>query len=600
MKFKYIILTLLGISAAFTACDDMLDVTPKNIITDEQIFNTESGITAYFATLYANLPIEDFRFGKGGFDQGGLQFTLANVSGEAMACATNDLASFGDGTWWGAWDYGRVRRVNSFLQTMPQYRQKYTDAQYNAWMGEAHFIRAYYYFAMVKRYGGVPILINPQDWNGDIEALSIPRNTEKECYDFIAGDLDSAAIYMSKGPGVLSDPTRAGEYAAYALKSRAMLYAGSIARYGHVDLDGVVGIDASLAGHYFGLAYEAAKKIIDSEKYSLYRKNDDKAKNFAELFLAENSPENILIKQYQLKVNAHGWDVYTVPFQFRGNGFSASYNPPLEFVNLFERKDGSPAGFEERAKGVRFDDPGDLFVNMDARFAGSIIYPNTVFRGEKATFQKGLIKEDGSKLESAVSDTMKYTAQSGKVYYVVGESGVGRYSGNMTGFIVRKYLNENMPEDEVKEGYSTQHWIDLRLAEIYLNGAEAAAEMTNQEYKTNALKWMNDLRDRAGLKAWAVADLTIANVRHERRIELAFENHAYWDLRRWREADKMFESKRFTGFYPYLDVRDDKYVFETGFANSYYYTFEPKMYYERIPEDERGKNKKLVQNPYYN
>jgi hypothetical protein len=593
----------LSVLILFDSCDDMLDVTPKNVITDEQIFGSESGIRAYFATLYSNLPVEDFRFGKSGFDKNGNQTYLANVSGEAMANANNDVSSLGDGTWWGAWDYGRVRRVNYFLQTLPKYKANYSEDQFNAWMGEACFIRAYYYFAMVKRYGGVPVLKEPQEWTGDVEVLKASRDTEKDCYDFIAGDLDLAAEYMKKGAAILNDSkysARANEYVAYALKSRAMLYAGSIARYGRVDLDGVVGIESSFADHYFELAFLAAKKIVDSEKYFLYRKNTDKEKNFSELFLAENSPENILIKDYQLKLNAHSWDIYCIPYQYRGEGYASSLNPPLEFANLFERKDGSPANFDQLATGTKFDDPADLFKDMDARFGGSIIYPNAVFKGTNASIQKGLIRENGSKLESAVNDTIKYVSESGKTYYVVGKSGVGKFSGNMTGFIAKKYLNESMPQSEIKENYSTQHWIEFRLAEIYLNAAEAAVETGRQEYKSEALVWMNDLRDRAGLKTWDLTAMTVDNIRHERRVELAFESHAYWDLRRWRLADKMFEAKRFFGFYPYLDVRDDKYVFDTGFANGYYYTFDPKMYYERIPESERSKNNKLVQNPLYN
>lgn len=587
----------------FSACDDMLDVTPKNVINDEQIFGSESGIRAYFATLYSNLPMEDFRFGKNGFDKDGNQTYLANVSGEAMANATNDVSSFGDGTWWGAWDYGRVRRVNYFLQTLPKYQSKYSEDQINAWLGEAYFIRAYYYFGMVKRYGGVPIIKEPQEWTGDVEILKVPRDTEKACYDFIAGDLDLAVEYMHKGATILQDSKysgRANEYVANSLKSRAMLYAGSIARYGKVNLDGVVGIEANLADHYFELAYTAAKDVIDSQKYSLYRKNTNKEKNFAELFLAEDSPENILVRSYQLKVNAHSWDIYCVPYQYRGAGYASSLNPPLEFVELFERKDGTSANFEQLASGARFNSPAELFADMDARFAGSIVYPNATFKNETVSIQKGLIKENGSKLEGAVSDTVKYISQSGKTYYVVGKSGVAKFSGNMTGFVAKKYLNESMSQSEVKENYSTQHWIEFRLAEMYLNAAEAAAELSNAEYKSKALVWMNDLRGRADLKDWGIADLTIDKVRHERRIELAFESHAYWDLRRWRQSDKMFESKRFYGFYPYLDVRDDKYVFEKGFVNSYYYTFDTKMYYERIPETERAKNGKLVQNPYYN
>ena len=587
MRINKILVSALVMALSFYSCD-YLDVPPINIIQDDAIFNSESGITSYMTTLYYDLPIEDFRYTQQGFNVSGKgQGRLPNVSGEAMCSSSDDISTIGDGTWWGCWDYGKIRRVNYFLKNFPAYKSNFQNTVLaDAWMGEAHFIRAYCYFAMVKRYGGVPILREPQEYVGDIESLKVPRDTEKACYDFIAEDLDEAFRLLPDNEEILGKG-RATKYAALALKSRAMLYAGSIARYGTVDLNGLVGIDKALANDYFELAYKAVKELEKSKRFSLYRKNSDKEKNFAELFLAEDSPENIFCKYFQRNVNAHGWDVYFVPYQYRGNGFSSNMNPTLEFVEMFEHKDGTPANFAERAKDTYFDDPSELFQNMDARFGGSIIYPNAIFKGEPCSIQKGLIIEDGSKKENA-----------GQVYHIVGKSGSGNYSGNMTGFFMRKYLNENMPQSEVIENYSEQHWIEFRYAEALLNGAEAAVEMG--QHLDDALLWINDIRSRADIKQLSLSDLIVDKVRHERRIELAFENHTYWDLRRWRIADKEIETKQYTGLCPYFDINKQKYIFEEVAANKYYYTFDVKMYYERIPDGEIAKNEKLKQNPYYN
>ena len=593
------IVSALVMALSFYSCD-YLDVPPINIIQDDAIFNSESGITSYMTTLYYDLPIEDFRYTQQGFNVSGKgQGRLPNVSGEAMCSSSDDISTIGDGTWWGCWDYGKIRRVNYFLKNFPAYKSNFQNTVLaDAWMGEAHFIRAYCYFAMVKRYGGVPILREPQEYVGDIESLKVPRDTEKACYDFIAEDLDEAFRLLPDNEEILGKG-RATKYAALALKSRAMLYAGSIARYGTVDLNGLVGIDKALANDYFELAYKAVKELEKSKRFSLYRKNSDKEKNFAELFLAEDSPENIFCKYFQRNVNAHGWDVYFVPYQYRGNGFSSNMNPTLEFVEMFEHKDGTPANFAERAKDTYFDDPSELFQNMDARFGGSIIYPNAIFKGEPCSIQKGLIIEDGSKKENATNyEEAVYTANDGQVYHIVGKSGSGNYSGNMTGFFMRKYLNENMPQSEVIENYSEQHWIEFRYAEALLNGAEAAVEMG--QHLDDALLWINDIRSRANIKQLSLSDLTVDKVRHERRIELAFENHTYWDLRRWRIADKEIETKQYTGLCPYFDINKQKYIFEEVAANKYYYTFDVKMYYERIPDGEIAKNEKLKQNPYYN
>ena len=599
MRINKILVSALVMALSFYSCD-YLDVPPINIIQDDAIFNSESGITSYMTTLYYDLPIEDFRYTQQGFNVSGKgQGRLPNVSGEAMCSSSDDISTIGDGTWWGCWDYGKIRRVNYFLKNFPAYKSNFQNTVLaDAWMGEAHFIRAYCYFAMVKRYGGVPILREPQEYVGDIESLKVPRDTEKACYDFIAEDLDEAFRLLPDNEEILGKG-RATKYAALALKSRAMLYAGSIARYGTVDLNGLVGIDKALANDYFELAYKAVKELEKSKKFSLYRKNSDKEKNFAELFLAEDSPENIFCKYFQRNVNAHGWDVYFVPYQYRGNGFSSNMNPTLEFVEMFEHKDGTPANFAERAKDTYFDDPSELFQNMDARFGGSIIYPNAIFKGEPCSIQKGLIIEDGSKKENATNyEEAVYTANDGQVYHILGKSGSGNYSGNMTGFFMRKYLNENMPQSEVIENYSEQHWIEFRYAEALLNGAEAAVEMG--QHLDDALLWINDIRSRADIKQLSLSDLTVDKVRHERRIELAFENHTYWDLRRWRIADKEIETKQYTGLCPYFDINKQKYIFEEVAANKYYYTFDVKMYYERIPDGEIAKNEKLKQNPYYN
>ena len=111
---------------------------------------------------------------------------------------------------------------------------------------------------------------------------------------------------------------------------------------------------------------------------------------------------------------------------------------------------------------------------------------------------------------------------------------------------MRKYLNENMPQSEVIENYSEQHWIEFRYAEALLNGAEAAVEMG--QHLDDALLWINDIRSRADIKQLSLSDLTVDKVRHERRIELAFENHTYWDLRRWRIADARNRDQAVYGF----------------------------------------------------
>ena len=619
-KWINIIVTAAVLFSTSGCMDSFSDIKSNNKILPKDVWNDPAAITGILANMYNSMIIEDFSYFYG--DYSWRSMDLSAMSDECTAGFQKEPAfdqynavfeypdeflgnyiyiqgdQGGEGNVRSVYpeSYRLIRNCNDFLE-------KIIDAPMNedekkTTIGEVKFLRAWVYFTLVKRYGGVPILREPQEYVGDIESLKVPRDTEKACYDFIAEDLDEAFRLLPDNEEILGKG-RATKYAALALKSRAMLYAGSIARYGTVDLNGLVGIDKALANDYFELAYKAVKELEKSKRFSLYRKNSDKEKNFAELFLAEDSPENIFCKYFQRNVNAHGWDVYFVPYQYRGNGFSSNMNPTLEFVEMFEHKDGTPANFAERAKNTYFDDPSELFQNMDARFGGSIIYPNAIFKGEPCSIQKGLIIEDGSKKENATNyEEAVYTANDGQVYHIVGKSGSGNYSGNMTGFFMRKYLNENMPQSEVIENYSEQHWIEFRYAEALLNGAEAAVEMG--QHLDDALLWINDIRSRADIKQLSLSDLTVDKVRHERRIELAFENHTYWDLRRWRIADKEIETKQYTGLCPYFDINKQKYIFEEVAANKYYYTFDVKMYYERIPDGEIAKNEKLKQNPYYN
>ena len=115
---------------------------------------------------------------------------------------------------------------------------------------------------------------------------------------------------------------------------------------------------------------------------------------------------------------------------------------------------------------------------MDARFWGTIIYPNAVFKNEKCDIQGGIIKRDGTEINTVGQnwESSTYTDIDGKVYHVTGKSGIAKYSGNGTGFYVRKYLDESLPKEELKENYCEHHWIDMRYAEVLLNGVEAAVE----------------------------------------------------------------------------------------------------------------------------
>jgi len=165
-----------------------------------------------------------------------------------------------------------------------------------------------------------------------------------------------------------------------------------------------------------------------------------------------------------------------------------------------------------------------------------------------------------------------------------------------TGFYVRKYVDYNKPQATVDLNRSEQPWIDFRYGEILLNRAEAAIELGNT---SDALSCINQIRDRAGAPLYGSIDLD--KVRKERRMELAFENQYYWDLKRWRTADGVLDRAHFKGLMPYYVFNENKFIFlaEPELYNREY-TFQKQFYYEGIPQGEIGKNPNLLpNNPNY-
>ncbi|MDQ6481093.1 RagB/SusD family nutrient uptake outer membrane protein [Dyadobacter sp. LHD-138] len=589
MKTKLLhILSALLFGTLMNSCNDKrLDIKPLDILSNEQVFQSEAAITAYMASLYTAMPMEDFNFG--GFasntDEAGIGMTLANsVRG-------------GTSTQW--WGYGNVRNVNNLLENLPA--AKIGETLKKTLTGEAKFIRAYYYLAMVKRYGGIPIIKEVQNYTGDnISELQVSRNTEKEVYDFIAGDLDEAASLLPE----TNAKGRVGKYAALALKSRAMLYAASSAKYGHVLLNGVLGIPAADAPKYWQVSMDAARAVIASNKYVLYDKVPNKQTNFEQLFLDRDNPESILSRFFSYPDKTHNYDRNVIPFGIRGpDGYGSGTGPTLELVEQYEYTDGSPGiikiGTPENP--VYYTNPTDLFKDFDPRMRATVIVPFDEWKGSVIDVQAG-IYDQGKKWESG-DYTALYNLATHKpdnangTLHIVGLSGFGTVGSekSASGFYVKKYMDPSLERSRVRTLGSSQPWVELRYAEVLLNYAEAAMELGNV---AEARDKVNLIRARAGIVTLKDADVTIEKVRHERLVELAFENHRWWDYRRWRLSDKLFNNTKPTALKPYYDVDKKAYRFERSVSISYK-TFGVEVYYERIDPAELAKNPKLVQNPNY-
>lgn len=589
----YIALLLLFVTSA---CNK-LNIAPVNILKDEDVFSTDAGVGAYMVPIYANLPIEDFRYNfSDGFNAFPPFPALGLFTAEFLQIDYVFRGSIESGSF-GYWPYGDIRKINYFLDALPKNSSNFSEAQVNAYLGEAHFLRAYYYFDLVKRYGGVPIVKIPQDpFKSTTEELRVPRSSEEDVYKFIEEELNLAIQLMPDINGDAATTGRANRNVALALKSRAMLYAGSIAKYGNIQLNGLLGIPSAQAQSYFQKSYDAAVQL--EGKYSLYRGNADKYQNYVNLFLDRNSSENIFIKDYQYPEKTHSWDALNIPKQFV-SGYGSFINPTLDYVELY----GTLKVNDDNGNPIRFTQRTDLFKDAEPRLRASVIFPGDTFRGDVIDVQRGIYPTYKNGDDAANAAVLK-TAGSIDVLYngkrVVGLSGMGIGGSTGTGFYVRKYLNPNLSQSDLNLWRSDQAWIDMRYAEVLLNKAEAGVELGTSEAAGKALEAMNDIRDRAGAPLLSAGQLNINAVRTERRKELAFENHSWWDNRRWRVADKEFNNRIYKILYPYYVFDENKYIFKKDDdITKSRFTFQVKFYYEPIPGDQINRNPLIVQNPLY-
>ncbi|WP_316934398.1 RagB/SusD family nutrient uptake outer membrane protein [Hymenobacter sp. AT01-02] len=292
---------LLGLT---TSCQkDFLERTPPNIILDAQLWNDPGLITGLLANYYDRIPTHTTTYLGADFNANPRRRTgwpdFAAYD-EAMWSGNgngpNDLFSF-DAFRWENWNYGLIRDINLALEGLDQYSNALTSAQKEQFKAEFRFLRAYTYFELGKRYGGVPLVTSQlvYNFNGDTTPLQVARSKETELYDFVASELDAIKGTL----GNAGSATRANRYTAMALKCRAMLYAASIAKYNAQSglniqtSGGEVGIPANLANAYYQKSLDAAKEVL-AGPYSLYRANPNLGENFYEALTKKTANAEII------------------------------------------------------------------------------------------------------------------------------------------------------------------------------------------------------------------------------------------------------------------------------------------------------------------
>lgn len=587
INIKNILITvaLFGILAG---CDDSLislDKQPKDLISANLIFKDKSLVEANLAQIYeATL----FRYG----DYAPGQAPPSWIMDEGMGAVARGFA------YWQApssfplevideegagpldyWPYGNIREANTFIEGMKQsgFEQEYIDKK----IAEARYLRAHEYWQMVKRYGGVPIITEPQDPDAPIEELNVPRDSEQAVYDFIATEMDVIAGMLRED----EEPGRVDKYTALALKSRAMLYAGSIGEFGEVQTvgSGENQLQLGIPNHdkYWQASYNASLEIINSGEFSLYNKiPGDPAENFEQLFIDEgNNPERIFVEVADPALNkGHSWSRLAIPYEFRVE-WGSNFCPFLNIIEEFEYADGTP-GTIDRAKinSEELFDIDEVFRNRDPRFLATFFFPESQFQGGAALFHRRTVMNGETLTTGTVGDNWPAQAP--------------RRNWKNTGFLVRKYVDEG--EIGPTANSSDEDFVVFRYGEILLNFAEAAFYLG----KTGeALDKINMIRERAGMPE--LTSITEEAIRHERTVELVFEDHRYWDLRRWRIAHEFLDGLRGKGLeYTYhYDV--DQYDFHLKVAEAGTRTFQQRHYYLPLGVDRIADNPNFIENPGY-
>ncbi len=498
MIMKKTIIALALFAGMFASCKKVLDIEDINNYNPDQVWNDENLANAYIANLYSLF--------------GNWSASADRTSEEVIGIAfPKDYITITNGNY-KLWDYERVRLINQALVDVSN--GKLSKTAKDGITGQALFLRAFLYFNMVRYHGGVPYVKVPQD--KDADDLYVPRNSTAECFDFIIQDLDQA-ISLLPDHILASSPDYGRIDAAFALafKAKVLLYKASPQFHSSNPWN-----NADWAA-----AYTANKKAYDDLKTLGYRLVDD----YSNIALVEKGPETVfaVINQYPSKTAA--WDNGVRPgSESRG---PASAVPSWEMVKMFPMKDGK-----------RYNDASSPYYKTDEQFLQSY-WENRDPRFEKSVVWSGkpypVSGKVGKRLYTSLGIADVQDDFGTNPDAKTNSTNLDRYSG----FFILKNSLLRLTQAQVLQ-YDVD-FVYMRFAEVMLNYAETANETGKL---AEALDILKQLRQRAGIEPGADGNYGIVAadraamreaILYERAIELCFEGHRFWDLRRLRMLDRL-------------------------------------------------------------
>lgn len=602
--------------------DDFLNTKPLDRISSDATWADGPLSEAFVFNVYSYL-------GYGGFEEQ----ALAAYTDEAMFThAGRNINTFTEGAespgalaWlsstyeWGTM-YLAIRQANIAIENLP--KATFTDtALRDRLLGEAYFLRAYYYHQLVRYYGGVPLIAKAYGLNED---YSVVRNTYEECVNFIVADLEQAITLLDGKPDT---PGRASKLSAMALKARQLVYAASdlhdastaqaksptLAGYSDIALVAYTGGDRTAR---WRAAQEAAKAVLDAgagykldlagpvtaeEGQSNYNsiamggksKVGDAAAATELIFQRTHTP------QYTQETN---WPLGGIHYGINNgpNGYHnwAGNTPIQQLVDDYEMMDGSKFDWNNPAH------KADPYTGRDPRFYATVLYDGAPWKPRPSDvaaldpvnqIQTGYYDDGNGNLINGI-DTRK--------------SSIEDWNGTRTHYYTRKFIDPDPALPDNQSNAQVIPWPFIRYTEMALIYAEASHELGEED---KAREWINKIRFRAGMPAINDSgDALRDRIRNERRVELAYEEHRYHDGRRWMIGDQLgriIQAINVTaalkpGATPHVPYRHDKAVYDYTYTvydnnDNETRTWNDKMYYRPISRDEINRNDKLKQNPGY-
>lgn len=469
----------ISVALLFASCGDTLDITPNDSYSDATVWQDQNLIKMFVNDQYGALIGQDNFYRLSFFSDEVYQKYNdegCNYVRENMLTSDN-VSAIGDVlNFWNS-GYKYLHNLNVFFENI---QTANVDEEFKQTMiGEMKFIRAFIYFRLIRSYGGVPIIEEAFDINSDWSGVK--RNSYDECVDYIIKDLDEVIATLPDQP---DERNRASANAARALKSRVLLYAASPLNNPTDDKE------------KWQRAADAAQDLFD-KGYSL-------CDNYRDMFFDVANSEYIFAKEFS-ETYSH---VAGFNMACTGDGGRGWNTPTQNIVDVYETIDGEIPVLDTKTGEVNPNsmyDPANPYVNRDPRFYDCIYYNGSITTNGRVveTFQ------DGADMQNQ--------------------------DMTMTSYYCRKFVNENEPISQ--SHHYTMPYPFFRLAEIYLNYAEAEYHLGNEDV---AREYVNKVRARASVNMPPIdesGEALLERIYHERRIELAFEGHRYFDLRRWKIAD---------------------------------------------------------------